>query len=93
MPAAPKLYKVALHHVLVGILTSTVSQPQGIPTYKVTTTVLVLNSTESTTAYTGLHSLHNLYLVDSEDHRHIVIGLVQQTFTVVSATYLYYYYY
>ena len=41
MPAAPKLYKVAMHHVLVGI-----------PTYKVTTTVLVLNSKESTTAYT-----------------------------------------
>ena len=65
VPAAPKLYKVAFHHVLVGI-----------PTYKVTTMVLVLNSTESTTAYTSSHSLRNLYLVDSEDHRHIVIGLM-----------------
>ena len=43
VPTAPKLYKVASHHVLVGI-----------PTLKVTDyTVLVLNSNESTTAYTA----------------------------------------
>ena len=61
VPATPKLYKVAFHHVLVGI-----------PTYKVTTTVLVLNSKESTTTYTA----YSTVLVDSKDHRHIVIGLI-----------------
>ena len=58
VPAVPKLYKVAFHHVLVGIPTLT---------------VLVLNSKESTTAYTA----YTTVLVDSKDHRHIVIGLVQ----------------
>ena len=61
VPAIPKLYKVAFHHVLVGI-----------PTYK----VLVLNSKESTTAYTA-YTAHTTVLVDSKDHRHIVIGLIQ----------------
>ena len=54
VPAVPKLYKVAFHHVLVGI-----------PTYKVTTTAY--------TAYTA----YSTVLVDSKDHRHIVIGLMQ----------------
>ena len=61
VPAIPKLYKVAFHNVLVGI-----------PTYK----VLVLNSKESTTAYTA-YTAHTTVLVDSKDHRHIVIGLIQ----------------
>ena len=65
MPAVPKLYKVVFHHVLVGI-----------PTYKVTTTVLVVNSKESTTAYTAC-TAYSTVLVDSEAHRHIVIGLIQ----------------
>ena len=53
VPTAPTLYKVASHHVLVGIPTLTVHNLQGIPTSKVTDyTVLVLNSKESTTAYT-----------------------------------------
>ena len=65
VPATPKLYKVAFHHVLVGI-----------PTYKVTTTVLVVNSKESTTAYTG-YTAYSTVLVDSKDYRHIVIGLMQ----------------
>ena len=43
VPAAPKLYKVAFHHVLV------VFQPKWFTTYK----VLVLNSKESTSAYTA----------------------------------------
>ena len=65
VPTVPKLYKVAFHHVLVGI-----------PTYKVTTTVLVLNSKESTTAYTA-YTAYTTVLVDSKDHRHIVISLIQ----------------
>ena len=65
VPASPKLYKVVFYNVLVGI-----------PTYKVTTTVLVLNSKESTTAYSA-YTAYTTVLVDSKDRRHIVIGLVQ----------------
>ena len=61
VPTSPKLYKVVFHHVLVGI-----------PTYK----VLVLNSRESTTAYPA-YTAYTTVLVESKDHRHIVIGLVQ----------------
>ena len=60
VPASPKLYKVVFHNVLVGI-----------PTYK----VLVLNSKESTTAYSA-YTAYTTVLVDSKDHRHIVIGLM-----------------
>ena len=60
VPAAPKLYKVAFHHVLVGI-----------------PTLMVHTYTATTTVYSSLHSLHNLYLVDPEDHRFIVIALIQ----------------
>ena len=64
-----------VHH-LQGIPTLTVHHLQGIPTYKVTTTVLVLNSKESTTAYT-VYTAYTTVLVDSKDHGHIVIGLIQ----------------
>ena len=60
VPASPKLYKVAFYNVLVGI-----------PTYK----VLVLNSKESTTAYSA-YTAYTTVLVDSKDHRHLVIGLM-----------------
>ena len=42
----------------------------------------------TTTAYTA-YTAYSTVLVDSKDHRHIVIGLMQQTLLVVSATYLY----
>ena len=54
MPAAPKLYKVAMHHVLV---------------------FLSWISKESKTAYTAI-TAYTTVLVDSKDHRHIVIGLM-----------------
>ena len=74
--ATPKLYKVASRHVLVGIPTLMVHHLQGIPTltvhhlqsiptYKVTT----ITAYPAYTAYTTV-------LVDSKDHRHIVIGLM-----------------
>ena len=82
MPAAPKLYKVASHHVLVSILTSKVSQPQGILTSKVSQpTQLQQQFLSWTPKSPQQHIQHTqciqLYLVDSKDHRHIVIGLMQ----------------
>ena len=45
---------------------------QGIPTL----TVHLLQGTTTTTAYTA-YTAYTTVLVDSKDHRHIVIGLVQ----------------